>query len=46
LKQEKDKVIGEDERFRLLDLLDKDVSAFNKKIDDVVKEKEEEVMTI
>jgi ribosome recycling factor len=46
LKQEKDKVIGEDERFRLLDLLDKDVSTFNKKIDDVVKEKEEEVMTI
>ena len=46
LKSEKDKVIGEDERFRLLDLLDKEVSECNSKIDTMVKEKEEEVMTI
>lgn len=45
-KQEKDKVIGEDERFRLMDLLEKEVSDFNKKIDALIKEKEEEVMTI
>jgi ribosome recycling factor len=46
LKSEKDKVISEDERFRLLDLLDKEVGEYNKKIDEAVKEKEEEVMTI
>ncbi len=46
LKQEKDKIIGEDERFRLMDVLEKEVSDFNKKVDELVKEKEEEVMTI
>lgn len=46
LKQEKDKIIGEDERFRLLDILEKEVGEANKKIDTAVKEKEEEVMTL
>lgn len=46
LKQEKDKIISEDERFRLLDLLDKEVGEMNKKIDEAVKEKEQEVLTI
>ena len=46
LKNEADKVIAEDERFRQLDLLDKEVGDYNRKIDAIVKEKEEEVMTI
>ncbi len=46
LKQEKDKIISEDERFRLLDLLDKEVAEMNKKIDESVKEKEQEILTI
>jgi ribosome recycling factor len=46
LKQEKDKQIGEDERFRLLEDLDKVVAEYNKKIDVMTKEKEEEVMTV
>lgn len=46
LKNEKDKIISEDERFRLLDILDKEVGEYNKKIDGIIKEKEEEVMTI
>lgn len=46
LKQEKDKQIGEDERFRWLEELDKVSADYNKKIDEAVKEKEEEVMTV
>ncbi|MFZ2804702.1 MAG: ribosome recycling factor [Patescibacteria group bacterium] len=46
LKQEKDKQIGEDERFRLLEDLDKVVAEYNNKIDAVADEKEEEVMTV
>lgn len=46
LKQEKDKIIGEDERFRLMDVLEKEVGEYNKKIDAGITEKEEEVMTI
>ncbi len=46
LKQEKEKIIGEDERFRLLENLDEVAAEFNKQIDARVKEKEEELMTI
>lgn len=46
MKSEKEKLIGEDERFRLLEELDKMTAQFNAKIDEIVKEKEEEVMTI
>lgn len=44
--QEKDKVIGEDEKFRLQEELDKAVKEWNNKIEEVTKNKEEEVMTI
>jgi ribosome recycling factor len=46
LAKEKNKEIGEDERFRLLEDLDKVVGEWNRKVDALVKEKEEEVMTI
>lgn len=46
LKQEKVKEISEDERFKFTEELDKVVGDFNKKIDQMVKEKEEEVMTV
>lgn len=46
LKSEKDKLIGEDERFRLLEDLDKAVAEFNKEIDAMVQDKEKEVMTV
>jgi len=46
LAKEKNKEIGEDERFRLLEDLDKVIGEWNKKIEALVKEKEEEVMTI
>ncbi len=46
VKQEKDKIISEDERFRLLDLLDKEVTEMNKKIDTAVKKKEVDILTI
>jgi ribosome recycling factor len=44
--QEKDKTIGEDERFRLQEELDKNVKEWNAKIEEIVKHKEEEIMTI
>lgn len=46
LKSEKEKEIGEDERFRLMEDLDKVVADFNKKVDAIIEEKEQEVMTI
>lgn len=46
LAKEKNKEIGEDERFRLLEDLDKVVGEHNRKVDAMVKEKEEEVMTV
>lgn len=46
LAMEKEKAIGEDERFRLLEELDKVVADYNKAIDATIKEKEEEVMTV
>ena len=45
-KLEKDKAIGEDEKFRLQEDLEKVVKEWNAKIEDIVKKKEEEVMTI
>jgi ribosome recycling factor len=45
-KQEKDKLIGEDEKFRLQEQLDKLVTEWNEKVDALAKKKEEEVMTI
>lgn len=46
LKNEKDKIISEDERFRLLDLLETHIAELNQKIDASVKKKEEEILTI
>ncbi len=46
LQSEKNKEMGEDERFRLLEELDKAVAAYNSQIDERVKEKEEEVLTV
>lgn len=46
LAQEKAKTMGEDERFRLMEDLDKTVADYNKQIDTKVKEKEDELMTI
>jgi ribosome recycling factor len=40
------KTISEDEKFRLFDQLDEMVKSFNQKIEEIVKEKEEEIMTI
>jgi ribosome recycling factor len=46
LQDEKDKKLSEDDRFRLLEELDKLVAEFNKQIDAAVQKKEEEVMTV
>jgi ribosome recycling factor len=43
---EKEKRIGEDEKFRLFEQLDKVVAEENAKIEKIAKEKEEEIMTI
>ncbi|HWQ99429.1 MAG TPA: ribosome recycling factor [Candidatus Methylomirabilis sp.] len=45
-RQEKDKEIGEDEKFRLQEQLDKLVSEWNAKVETTAKKKEEEIMTI
>ncbi len=45
-KQEKDKVFSEDERFRLLDVLDKTVGEYNRKIDAVIQAKEQDALTL
>lgn len=44
--QEKDKVIGEDEKFRLQDELEKMVKEYNDKIREVGEDKEKEINTI
>ena len=44
--QEKDKQIGEDEKFRLQEQLEKLVSEWKAKIDAAAKKKEDEIMTI
>ncbi len=46
LQSEKNKEMGEDERFRLLEDLDKVIAKYNAEIDDRVKEKDEEVLTV
>ena len=46
LAMDKEKTIGEDEKHRLLEDLDKAVAGYNKQIEDLVRDKEEEVMTI
>lgn len=45
-KMEKDKEIGEDEKYRLQEELDKKVKQWNEKVDQFAKKKEEEIMTI
>jgi ribosome recycling factor len=45
-KKEKDKEIGEDEKYRLQEELDKKVKDWNEKIESAVRKKEEEIMTI
>lgn len=44
--QERDKAIGEDEKFRLQEQLDKVVTDLNAQIETIAAEKEEEIMTI
>ena len=44
--QEKAKTIGEDEKFRMQEELDKRVKEVNAKIEDIAGKKEEEIMTI
>jgi len=44
--QEKAKEIGEDEKFRLFEQLDKVMAEYNAEIEKIGKEKEEEIMTI
>ncbi len=46
LKDEKAHLVSEDERFRQLEQLDKAVKEYNEKVDKLIAEKEEEVMTI
>jgi ribosome recycling factor len=46
LKAEKDKEIPEDEKYKLLDELDKFAAAYNDKIKEIAEEKEKEIMTI
>lgn len=46
LKDEKEKIISEDEKHRLLEQLDKEVAAWNAKLDEMTKAKEEEIMTV
>lgn len=46
IKSEENKEISEDERFRLLEELDKQVGEINKQVDKISEEKEKEIMTI
>lgn len=43
---EKAKVMGEDEKFRLQEALDKVVTEYNAKVEQIANEKEQEIMTI
>ncbi|MEK7619760.1 MAG: ribosome recycling factor [Patescibacteria group bacterium] len=45
-KMEKDKQISEDEKFKLLDEIDKMTKEFNDQIDGIGEKKEEEIMTV
>ena len=46
MKLEKEKEISEDEKFKMLDELDKLTSEYNEKISDISSNKEEEIMTV
>jgi ribosome recycling factor len=46
LKMEKDKAIGEDDKFKMLDELDQLTRDFNQKIEDLAQKKEVEIMTV
>lgn len=46
LDDEKNKVINEDEKHRQLEALDKEVSRWNAKLDEMTKEKEDEILKI
>lgn len=45
-KAEKDKLVGEDEKYRLLEQLDKTAAGFNERIRVIGEEKEKEIMTM
>jgi len=46
MEDEKDKTINEDEKHRQLEALEKEVSKWNAKIDEMTKEKEQEILTV
>ena len=46
MEDEKNKEINEDEKRRQLEALDKEVSEWNKKVDDMAKEKKSEILTV
>lgn len=46
MEDEKNKVINEDEKHRQLEALEKEVAKWNAKLDEMTKEKEEEIMTV
>jgi ribosome recycling factor len=45
-KKEKDKEFGEDEKFKILDELDKVTKEFNDLVEEIAEKKEEEIMTV
>ena len=46
VKMEKDKLISEDEKFKLVDEIDKMTKEFNERIDVIGEKKEDEIMTV
>ncbi len=46
IEDEKNKVIAEDEKHRQLEALDKEVAAWNAKLDEMTKEKEAEILNV
>ncbi len=46
IKMEKEKELGEDEKFKLLDEIDKLTKEFTGEIEDIAERKEEEIMTV
>ncbi len=46
LKMEKDKKVGEDEKFKMLDELDKMTKEYTQKVEDIGTKKEQEIMTV
>ena len=43
---EKEKEISEDEKFKLVDEIDKMTKEFNSRVDEIGEKKEEEIMTV